>query len=141
MYVDYILSIDPGRQKNGVAVVSGDKEVICQAVVETERLIGYIDDVLRTYKIKRLVIGNRTGGKALANKLTETGIARKAGGIASVCEDYSTEEGRRRYWMDHPPRGLRRLLPVTLQTPPRPIDDYVAVILAERYIDQLHKAH
>ncbi|HKM17981.1 MAG TPA: pre-16S rRNA-processing nuclease YqgF, partial [Limnochordia bacterium] len=35
----------------------------------------------------------------------------------------------------HPPRGWRRLLPVSLQTPPVPIDDYVAVILAQRYLD------
>ena len=40
------------------------------------------------------------------------------------------------YWREHPPRGLMRLIPVTMQVPPVPVDDYVAVILAERYFDK-----
>jgi hypothetical protein len=51
-----------------------------------------------------------------------------------VDEHRSSEQGRRRYFRDNPPRGWRRLLPVGLQTPPRAYDDYVAVILAERYL-------
>jgi RNase H-fold protein (predicted Holliday junction resolvase) len=134
----YILAIDPGREKNGVAVVSYDKEAICQAVVASGRLTGHIEEMLARYNIKVLVVGNRTGGKALINKLKEAGILERVEDIISVDEDYSTEEGRRRYWQDHPPQGFRRLLPRTLQTPPRPIDDYVAIILAERYIEKMH---
>ena len=34
----------------------------------------------------------------------------------------------------NPPRGWRRLLPVSMQMPPEPYDDYVAVILAQRFL-------
>lgn len=137
IYMNYILAIDPGREKNGVVVVSYDREVVCRAVVETGRLIAHIEELLAGYQIKMVVVGHRTGGKALIKKLKEAGLAEKVGGITTVDEDYSTEEGRRRYWREHSPRGLRRLLPVSMQTPPRPIDDYVAVILAERYLETL----
>ncbi len=51
-----------------------------------------------------------------------------------IDEHRSSEQGRRRYFRENPPRGWRRLLPVGLQTPPRAYDDYVAVVLAERYL-------
>lgn len=130
----YILAIDPGREKNGVAVVSDQQEVVCQAIVETGQLLAYIEELLTVQQIKVIVVGNRTGSKTLINKLKVAGILAKVSAIIAINEDYSTEEGRRRYWREHPPRGWRRLLPLTLQTPPRPIDDYVAIILAERYL-------
>lgn len=50
-----------------------------------------------------------------------------------VDEHLTSVEARRRYLADHPGRGLSRLLPAGLRTPDRPYDDYVAVILAERF--------
>jgi hypothetical protein len=43
----------------------------------------------------------------------------------------TTLAARARYFKEHPRRGWRRLLPLGLQTPPEPYDDYVAVLLAE----------
>lgn len=131
--MEYILAVDPGREKNGVAVVSFAGQVFCQSVVETGRLIAYLEELLRQHSITVIVIGNRTGGKKLRRDLLTFDIG-KTRAVISVDEDYSTEEGRRLYWRENPPRGLRRLLPTSLQTPPRPIDDYVARILAERYL-------
>jgi hypothetical protein len=34
----------------------------------------------------------------------------------------------------YPPQGLTRLIPQGMLTPPRPIDDIVAIILIERYL-------
>lgn len=132
--VEYILSIDPGREKNGVAVVSSAGQVLCQSVVETGRLIAYLEELLARHAITVIVIGNRTGGKKLSQQLRALGMG-ESRAIVSVDEDYSTEEGRRLYWRENAPRGLRRLLPTSLQTPPQPIDDYVARILAERYLE------
>ena len=131
--VEYILAIDPGRAKNGVALVTAAGQVVCQSVVETGRLLAHIEELLARYAVTVIVIGNRTGGRKLSEQLRSLGLGKNRT-IVSVDEDYSTEEGRRLYWRENPPRGLRRLLPVTLQTPPRPIDDYVARILAARYL-------
>jgi hypothetical protein len=57
-------------------------------------------------------------------------------GIA-VDESYTSEAARRRYVAENPPRGLERLLPSSLRTPSVPYDDYVAVILGERFWESL----
>jgi hypothetical protein len=48
-------------------------------------------------------------------------------------------EGRRRYLLDHPLCGLFKLVPVSLRTPGEPFDDYVAVVLAERFFQHLKR--
>ena len=54
--------------------------------------------------------------------------------ITLVDEHLTTLEARARYFVEHPPTGLKRLLPVSMQVPPEPYDDYVAVILGERFL-------
>ena len=52
-----------------------------------------------------------------------------------VVDEYRTTElAKGEYWKAHPPTGWRRLLPVTMQVPPVPVDDFVAVLLGRRYI-------
>ena len=46
----------------------------------------------------------------------------------------TTMNARRRYWRENPPGCLARLVPEGMRLPPRPIDDYAAVLLAERYL-------
>jgi hypothetical protein len=50
-------------------------------------------------------------------------------------EQDTSIRARERYWVEVPRRGWRRLLPSSLQVPPVPIDDFVAVILAERALN------
>lgn len=77
-----------------------------------------------------LVLGDRTAAKDVRALLGEEAQTR----AVLVDEHRSTEQGRQRYFEGNPPRGWRRLLPIGLQTPPRPYDDYVAVVIAERYL-------
>jgi hypothetical protein len=51
-----------------------------------------------------------------------------------VNERDSTLEARDLYWKEVPPRGWRRLVPLSLQVPPEPIDDFAAVVLARRHL-------
>jgi hypothetical protein len=51
-----------------------------------------------------------------------------------VPERDTTRRARERYFADHPPRGWRRLIPLSLQTPSVPIDDYAAWIIAEQFL-------
>jgi RNase H-fold protein (predicted Holliday junction resolvase) len=129
-----ILAIDPGREKNGVAVVTMEGTVFYQHVIATEQLLGAIEELLTDYKIDKIIIGNRTGSKEFINIMKKAGIQERVEGIIPVDEHLSTEEARQRYWQHNPPTGLKKLIPLTMQTPSVPVDDYVAVILAERYL-------
>jgi RNase H-fold protein (predicted Holliday junction resolvase) len=128
-----ILAIDPGREKNGVAVVTMEGAVFYQNVIATEQLLSAIEELLIDYKIDKIIIGNKTGSKEFITIMKKAGILEKVEGIIPIDEHLSTEEARKRYWQHNPPTGLKKLIPLTMQTPGVPVDDYVAVILAERY--------
>lgn len=128
-----VLAIDPGRSKCGIAVVAHGTlpEVLYRAVVATDELCQVLSDLAGRFDPEVLVVGNGTTASVAARVAEATGIP-----VEIVDERFTSIEARKRYFAEHPPRGLRRLIPVSLQTPPQPIDDYVATILAERY---LHK--
>ena len=126
-----ILAVDPGRDKCGVAVVSPAGEPLEQAVIPAHALAERAAELAQRYTIDVIVVGDRTGADAAVEALE---LALPQIETAPVNEHRSTEEARRLYFRDHPPRGWRRLIPVTMQVPPRPYDDYVAVILARRHL-------
>ncbi|MEM9486231.1 MAG: resolvase, partial [Cyanobacteria bacterium P01_F01_bin.116] len=57
--------------------------------------------------------------------------------VILVDERYSSLEARDRYWEMFPPKGINRLLPQSLRSIPRSIDDIVAILLIERYLNKL----
>jgi RNase H-fold protein (predicted Holliday junction resolvase) len=124
-----ILAIDPGREKCGLAIGEGG-QLIKRAVVSSSEVIETIRAWVAEYSPQRILIGNRTGAKGLQQRL---GTDVKGLPIVLVEEGGTTLEARRRYFQGHPPRGWRRLLPVSMQRPPEPYDDYVAALLLERY--------
>ena len=81
-------------------------------------------------------MGNATWSKRLKPLVKEA-----AGKIPLklVNEKHSTERARLRYLKENPPGGLWKLLPITLQVPKEPYDDYAAIILAEDYINKEQK--
>lgn len=81
-----------------------------------------------------LVVGDRTGSREFLSGLERHGVKDSIGSIHRVDEHLSSLEARSRYFKDNPPTGFRRWIPLTMQTPPVPFDDYVAVILAERFL-------
>lgn len=130
---ELLISIDPGRAKCGVAVVSGPAEANCRhkVVVDTLRLTVEVGNILRTHPgVDRIIIGDGTGSgplrRALANAFADIPIE-------TVDEHRSSERARRRYLQENIPYGWRRLIPPSLRSPDRPYDDYVALILAEDY--------
>lgn len=133
---DAVIAVDPGREKCGLAVVGRTGEVFMKAVVAAGRLPAVVAELAARHRITTVVLGNRTGSQAAAAVLAGVGTAEKPLTVKAVDEHRSTDQARARYWRDNPPRGLARLVPVTLRVPPVPVDDYVAVILAERYFEQ-----
>jgi RNase H-fold protein (predicted Holliday junction resolvase) len=128
-----IISIDPGREKCGIAVVHRQKGILNKSIIETPNLSTIIEEWLIKYQTRSIIMGNGTSSKEAKKLLENIKIDGVFISVILVDEYRTTDEGRRRYWKENPPQGLRRLIPVTMQTPPQPVDDYVAVILAERY--------
>lgn len=127
-----LLAIDPGREKCGLAVVTLQRDVLERAIVDTPMLPVRIAHCVGRYGIEQVVLGDRTFAREVADLVRSAGLRLH---IAFVDEHRSSELGRQRYLAEHPGRGWQRLLPAGLRCPDCPYDDYVAVILAERYLD------
>ncbi|MFA4967768.1 MAG: Holliday junction resolvase RuvX [Candidatus Margulisiibacteriota bacterium] len=126
-----ILAIDPGRDKCGLAVlddsaVALEKKVIKRAETEAEVLA-----FIAKYRIETIVIGGGTEARGIEKLLLKLDLRLN---IIFTKEDFSTLEARKKYWQENPPKGLLKLVPRSLLSPPVPIDDYAAVILGERYL-------
>ena len=131
-----IAAIDPGREKCGLAFVDGDGRVLEQAVVATARLAEELKARAKKFPPDRILLGNgTTSGDAEA--VVRAALPKTP--VEIVDEYRTTDEAKIAYWKAHPPTGWRRLLPTGMQVPPVPVDDFVAVIFAQRYLEQREK--
>jgi RNase H-fold protein (predicted Holliday junction resolvase) len=127
-----VLAIDPGRNKCGIAV-HGPAGVVARAIVRTDEIAGVAQSWAAVHGVEQVIVGNRTGLDVVLPHLAGLGVP-----VVSVEEWGTTLAARRRYFEDHPPRGWRKLLPLSLLVPPEPYDDYAAIVLAEAYIRERH---
>ena len=128
-----ILGFDPGKDKCGVAVMDGDRALLYHQVLLTAAVISQISDLCQQYNVSRIVMGDQTTSKYWKQQLTTVCADLP---IALVDERYSSLEARDRYWQMYPANFLTSLIPQGMRQPPRSIDDLVAIILIERYLDQ-----
>lgn len=131
-----IIAIDPGREKCGLAVVDQQNGVLNQQIIDTNTLPAVVEQLLATYHVTTVILGDGTSSQVAKERLEKSKQAGQPFTIDFIDERHSTDQARKRYWQENPPTGLKRLIPVTMQVPSRPVDDYVAVILAERYFAQ-----
>lgn len=125
-----VVAIDPGREKCGVAAMDG-AVVLARAVVPTSRLVVLVSDWIRRYRAERILLGDRTGSEKIRRLIKQ---AVREVPLDLVSEASTTLDARTRYFREHPPRGWRRLIPLSLQAPSEPYDDYAAIVMAERYL-------
>ncbi len=129
-----ILGLDPGRDKCGVAVIDSKQQLLDHQVIDSTQAIATIKQLVKQYAIDLIVMGDGTTSRAWQQKI-ESSLLKLP--VTMVNETNSTLEARDRYWIMYPPQGLQRLIPQGLRTPPRPVDDLVAIILIERYLQAL----
>jgi RNase H-fold protein (predicted Holliday junction resolvase) len=130
--VKYIVALDPGSDKCGYAVVRYD--LVCM-----EKGVIYLAELGRVLRRlcsaspapEAIVMGNGTAARATAALIADLGLGVP---LRVGDERNTTYEARSRYFEENPPRGLWRLVPCSLQVPPRPIDDYAAWLIGERYL-------
>ena len=125
-----VLAIDPGREKCGVAVLASDGGVLVQRVVMTAELDATVGTLIRAYE-PNVIMGNGTTSADAKKRVESLGVP-----VTLVDEYRTTDAAKCAYWKAHPPRGWRRLVPRGMLVPPVPVDDFVAVILAQRFLEK-----
>jgi RNase H-fold protein (predicted Holliday junction resolvase) len=130
-----ILGFDPGRSKCGLAIVGVDRIVRYQEVVNSVNAIATIQELQRKFPISLIVMGDQTTARDWRQKL-DTDLPEPMR-VVMVDERNSSLEARDRYWQMYPATGLMQLIPQSFRTIPRPIDDIVAILLIERYLERL----
>ena len=126
-----IIAIDPGKDKCGAAVLTAAGEVVEQKIIETGKLAEEIAAFAAAHDITSVVVGNGTTSKSAQKKIAAALPETK---IFVVDEYKTTEQARKDYFAAHPPTGWRKFLPLGLQTPPVPVDDFAAVRLGKNFL-------
>jgi len=127
-----ILGFDPGRDKCGVAIRDGDGNVAWHEVIRAEEATTHLPQICQDYGVSLVVMGNQTTARQWQERLAT--VLPEMLPIVLVDERNSTLEARDRYWQLYPAKGLQALVPQSLRSIPRPIDDIVAILLIERYL-------
>jgi RNase H-fold protein (predicted Holliday junction resolvase) len=130
-----VIGVDPGTGKAGYAVLEADGTVLAQGIEPIEGLPARLSGVAREYGASALAVGRGTNSAAVIRALESLGLP-----VHRVDEYETTRFARALYFSEHPPGGWRRWLPVSLQVPPRPVDDYAAILIARRYLDAQGRA-
>lgn len=127
-----ILGIDPGTRKCGYAVVVAAGQAPLElGIVPTEALAETLRGLAARFALRAVALGGGTHGAVVDPLVRALGIP-----VEIVDERETTLLARRRYFTAHPPRGWRRLVPLGMLLPPCPIDDYAAVLIAERLLER-----
>ena len=127
---DEILAIDPGREKTGIAILK-NSDVLEHKIINSEKLVQIIKSLLEIYIIKTIVMGNGTSSKKKYDLLKRELIDRD---IVLINEYRTTDEARKLYFQENPPKGWKKLIPLGMQVPPVPVDDYAAIVIGRKYL-------
>ena len=126
-----VLGVDPGSAKAGYAAVEPDGTVLVAGIEPVESLAARLREVLARYPAVAVAMGAGTRARSVAATIESLGLP-----VTLVDEFETTRRARELYFAENPPAGWRRLVPRGLLTPPRPVDDYAAVLIARKYFAQ-----
>lgn len=126
---DAVVGIDPGRSKAGYALLDDAGAVVAAGIEALERLDGRVGELLARHRVGAIALGRGTNASRVRAALTHFSLP-----IHLVDEHETSRLARGLYFAENPPRGWRRLVPLGLQLPPRPIDDYAAILIARRFL-------
>lgn len=128
-----LMGIDPGRSKCGIAIVTEKGEVVEKEIAETSNLSRKIEEILSRFSISKCILGNGTYADKVFNILQLLLDEEK---IIFIEEADSTYIAEQRYLKENPPLGLNFLNKIIKFKPKKPLDDYTAVVLVEKYLDR-----
>ena len=126
-----LMGIDPGRNKCGVAVLTDEGKEVLKEISKTSDLSKKLEELLQDYSIDKIILGNGTYADKVFNILKLFFDEKE---IIFVEEENSTYIAEEKYLKENPPLGLSFLNKVMKFKPKRPLDDYTAVVLVEKYL-------
>jgi RNase H-fold protein (predicted Holliday junction resolvase) len=133
----YLLALDPGSDKVGVAVLDYQAQEKEKTIVKIDELIDHLKEIFKIYQIKEIIIGNGTGSEKIIEMLKNNFAVRK---IYLVEEKFTTEEAQARYLKEKPMSNYEKLLrKIVSWKLKKPLDDYAALIIGEKYLEKLDK--
>lgn len=147
-----ILGIDPGRDKTGWALVEEGGGLVAAGIFGTSDAEAFVRAVaanslqaLRSYTretgdgvrddpfvIHQCLVGDGTGSRPMVDLMKAV-----CPHVLSVREKGTTLRARELYWRLYPPRGVQRLIPKGLRTPPRgEMDDFAAWAIVLEFLER-----
>lgn len=127
-----ILGVDPGTRKAGYAVIDENGRVLAQGIEPPDLLLERLRSLTNERAVEAVALGRGTNANPVRLDLAALGVP-----IHLVDEHETSLQARALYFAEHPPKGWRRLIPIGMQLPPDPIDDYAAILIARRYLAQV----
>jgi RNase H-fold protein (predicted Holliday junction resolvase) len=124
-----VIGVDPGRSKAGYALLESSGTVVTAGIEAIDRLQARLRELIERRQVQAIALGSGTNARSIKATLQKLGLP-----IYLVDEFETSRVARDLYFADHPPRGWRRLVPLGLQLPSRPIDDYAAILIARRFL-------
>ena len=118
------------EKKTGIAILK-NSDVLEHKIINSEELVQIIKSLLEKYIIKTIVMGNGTSSKKKYDLLKQEFIDRD---IVLINEYRTTDEARKLYFQENPPKGWKKLIPLGMQVPPVPVDDYAAIVIGRKYL-------
>jgi len=129
----FVIGVGPGSSKVGLALLDGNGKLIERLIIPRSEAACKIA-CLAAEKHATIALGNGTTAKQLIQEIKAALPDGDSVDIAMVDEMNSTLEGRTNYLTENKPRGLAALIPMGLRIPKRHWDDYVAEVIARRYL-------
>lgn len=125
-----VLGIDPGTRKVGFAIlVSAQAKPAVLGIEPVDTLVDRLRALLALHAVGHVALGRGTHAPRIAELLAPLALP-----VTLVDETDTTYRARALYFEDHPPEGWKKLIPLGLQLPPRPVDDYAALLIARRFL-------
>jgi RNase H-fold protein (predicted Holliday junction resolvase) len=125
-----VLGVDPGTRKCGYAVVAAaGAPPLALGIVQLRDFGAQLEALRARFPIELAAIGKGTNAGTVSATVRAAGLP-----FELVDERETSLQARARFFVDNPPRGWRRLVPRGMLLPDRPIDDYAALLIAERYL-------
>lgn len=128
-----LLAVDPGKEKCGFALLSESGELLEHGIIATLNLEKAFDEKFASWSPEIVILGDGTHSKCVQQILSKK-IGKAP--MQIVNEHDSTYRARKLYYQNHPPKGIWRWIPLGLQVPPVPYDDYAAMLLGLRFLDK-----
>ena len=124
-----VITIDPGKSKCGLVLAEiSEKKVYKAIILKSELLENYVRDLVTSYDISQIIIGNGTSSREIREKLN---FFEKE--IITFEEKNTTYRAKARYFELFPIIGLQFLMPREVFILNKNLDAISALVILEDY--------